>query len=108
MSILVPDCMMPDGADPCGGFQILNSALEAARKERDEWQQQAQTSAEAIHRLIKERDEARESAIEHYNAYSEALCALTKCITRVRDIEAPHFCRRRKNTTPKNLKGKKK
>ena len=32
----LPDCMMPDGADPCLAYQELQAELARVREERDE------------------------------------------------------------------------
>ena len=32
----LPDCMMPDGAEPCGAYRALQAELARVREERDE------------------------------------------------------------------------
>jgi chromosome segregation ATPase len=60
----LPDCMMPDGADPCIGYQQTYAALSALEKERDNWKKATEVAiaSEKANRakLEAERDKLKE------------------------------------------------
>lgn len=74
----LPDCMMPDGADPCLGYQELHAECTRLTRERDEdraaitlltreldaCEGALKNSGHVVDITMHERDEARARAIE--------------------------------------------
>jgi alkylation response protein AidB-like acyl-CoA dehydrogenase len=63
MTQILPDCMMPDGADPCAGYQALAARLAEAEARiesmrNDDWGslRRRVESAEALLREARERE----------------------------------------------------
>lgn len=54
--VTLPDCMMPDGADPCRGYQELRERAERAEAERPLLQMRDELLAEneALRALLRE------------------------------------------------------
>lgn len=71
----LPDCMMPDGADPCKGYQELRSELDRLRAEVERLEERLAPCANWLRYAYRNVDSATADHVKAWLAREPALAS---------------------------------